>query len=666
MPMHDMNDSMPMIGDRIKIVPGHEHVKGHTVGTVRQVIGGALGIEFDGMEGMIHQWYVASEVIVITAAEEPKEPGDDMEMQRGGIHPLSAADQIAALRNNGVPMGKMRQFRRAIRNSVGKPLLFDARDGYGAVLRGLFERVARGDRVHDGEIHEVMADTRSEADAGDEPKRITIAAGPTLIPGGAGGKITALVPVRGVALYDLDFQPYCFSTLLLAQTMAALANDPEVGTIVLDIDSPGGMVTGTAEAADAIYAAGKRKKVVALINPLAASAAYWLASQANEIVAIKSADVGSIGVFLVHTDCSKFNEMQGMKITYIYAGEHKVEGNSDEPLADGARAYFQSEVDTIYKDFLKAVARGRGKSVDDVFENFGKGRCMMAPMAKKVGMIDDFMTIDAALSRWGVATVPATRGRRGEDEAPPPAARVFGDVLNVSPDQVDSNLLIYQVNDGPVGSVDAVYDRGIALTRGDDHADHAILAEAVPKAGFYDTCLAEGFFRLGGVPAGAVTADVREAESEAPGRAAAATISVEPATAVPLDLSTEGCTFPFFRKVENGGDVKIFVEADWPKRTCISADLVLDHLSGTMFVEATDVRFETANGKALYRKLGETAFGDWVCALVHGTFEPLPASAPTDTDTLGEQAQTGLERLAAANAAVEAAARSRRLALLRA
>lgn len=323
-------------------------------------------------------------------------------------------------------MGKMRQFRREIKGCVGKPLLFHARDGYGAVLYGLFERVGRGDRVHDADIHEMMADSRAEHDDDGEPRRIAISAGPQLIPGGPGAKATALVPVRGVAMYDLDYPPYCFSTLLLAQTVTQLANDPEIGMIVLDIDSPGGMVTGTAEAGDAIFAARKRKKVMALVNPLAASAAYWLASQATEIIAIKSADIGSIGVFMVHTDCSKFNEMQGMKVTYIFAGEHKVEGNPDEPLADDARAYYQSEVDTIYQQFLKAVARGRGVSVTEVFDNYGKGRCMMAPAAKDAGLIDDFMTIGDAMSRWGVSMMPAQQDarRRGEDESPEPAAAV--------------------------------------------------------------------------------------------------------------------------------------------------------------------------------------------------------------------------------------------------
>lgn len=331
-------------------------------------------------------------------------------------------------------MGKMRQFRRALRSAVGRPLAYQINDGYGAALAGTLERVIRGERVHDAEIKDMFA----VDDDGPTPENIAAYAGPAIIPGGNGAKATAMVSVRGVALYDLEFQPYCFSTLLLAQTMNALANDPEIGTIVLDIDSPGGVVTGTPEAADAIFAARKRKKVVALVNPLAASAAYWLASQAEEIIAVPSADIGSIGVFMMHTDCSKMMGDMGVKPTYIFAGKYKVEGNPYEPLTEEAKAYLQSEVDSIYAAFLKAVARGRGISVEEVEAKFGQGRTMLAPVAKRVGMIDDVATIQVALSRFGVMGMPAHSRRRGEGDAPAPSAEASDEERLLTPDEVRS------------------------------------------------------------------------------------------------------------------------------------------------------------------------------------------------------------------------------------
>lgn len=312
-------------------------------------------------------------------------------------------------------MGSMRELRRAAMDSIGKPLLFHGQAGFGLVLTKVFERVVRGE-VGEEAIAAVMgnrAGTLAELIAGQKPS-----AGPQLIPTGSKGGAVALLQLRGVATHSIDYPPYAFSTMLLERDMRALAADDKVETIAMIVDSPGGQVTGTPEAGDAIYAAAKKKKVVAIVNPLCASAAYWLASQASEIIAVKSADVGSIGVYMVHTDCSKFNEQQGTKYTYIFAGKHKVEGNSDEPLSDEAKAYYQSETDSIYRDFIKAVARGRNVSVEKVEADFGQGRCMMAPVAKRQGLIDHVATLDGAMAYAGASqAVPARMRGQAEVEA---------------------------------------------------------------------------------------------------------------------------------------------------------------------------------------------------------------------------------------------------------
>ena len=315
-------------------------------------------------------------------------------------------------------MGKMRQFRRMVRGVAGRPLAFQIRDGYGATLAAFLKGVAFN-RVHDADIYAYMADEDIAGSAGDARRDLaeTLATPQIVASNKAGQKATAVVSVRGIANYDLECQPLCFSTLLLSQNLNALANDPEIGTILLDIDSPGGQVTGTQEAADAVYNARKKKKVCALVNPLAASAAYWIASQAEEICAVPSGDIGSIGVFMAHTDCSAFNEQRGIKVTYVHAGPHKVEGNPDEPLAEEAREYFQSEVDGIYRSFLGAVARGRGVDVSVVEGKFGGGRTLMAPAAKRAGMIDHIATVDQAMARYGVTTMSIHGRRRAEAAA---------------------------------------------------------------------------------------------------------------------------------------------------------------------------------------------------------------------------------------------------------
>lgn len=314
-------------------------------------------------------------------------------------------------------MSQMRLLRRAIRAASGRPVAYQIRDGFGASAAPVLEQLLRGGRVHDADLREAIAGNGA-AERADETidARAARLAAPVIIPAGKGGKATAMISVRGMALYDVEFQPYAFSTLLLSQTVTALANDPEIGTLVLDMDTPGGDVVGTKEAADAVFAARDKARVVALINPLAASAGYWIASQASEIVAVPSADVGSIGVFMLHCDMSGMLEMDGVKPTFIFAADspYKVEGNPYEALGEDARARFQADVDTIMAEFVKAVARGRGVPASKVLADFGQGRTLMAPAAKAAGMVDRVATLNVALARFGVNAANLEGRRRGE------------------------------------------------------------------------------------------------------------------------------------------------------------------------------------------------------------------------------------------------------------
>ena len=176
------------------------------------------------------------------------------------------------------------------------------------------------------------------------------------------------------------------------------ANNPKVQGIIMNVDSPGGMVDLVPEAAAAIRSARKSKPVVAIANTTAASAAYWLASQASELVVTQSGQVGSIGVYSAHTDFSGALAQKGQKTTLVSAGKYKVEGNSYEPLGEEAQAAMQDKVDTFYGMFTRDVAAGRGVPVSDVRDGYGQGRMLTAQAAKDAGMVDRIDTIDGVLS----------------------------------------------------------------------------------------------------------------------------------------------------------------------------------------------------------------------------------------------------------------------------
>jgi signal peptide peptidase SppA len=163
--------------------------------------------------------------------------------------------------------------------------------------------------------------------------------------------------------------------------------DPSVRTIDLFVDSPGGSVLGLPECADVIHAANRVKPVRAFVTGIAASAAYWLASQASTITLTPSGEVGSVGVLDLHADISKALETAGVKLTAITAGEHKVERAPFTPLSDDAKAHMQTGVNAWYGDFLGTIRRGRGARVS-ASSNYGGGRMLSAREALAAGMVD--------------------------------------------------------------------------------------------------------------------------------------------------------------------------------------------------------------------------------------------------------------------------------------
>lgn len=213
--------------------------------------------------------------------------------------------------------------------------------------------------------------------------------------------IYGLIMHRGGMMSDIS-GPQATSTENLSQQLRAAIGDPNVSAIVLDVDSPGGDVDGVDELASQIYDARKKKKITAISNCLCASAAYYLASQASEVVASPSSLTGSIGVYTMHEDDSRALDDMGIKLTLIKYGENKAEGNSVEPLSDAARAHLQEMVDTFGLSFEKAVARGRGVKLDDVQKKFGQGRVFDAKKAVQLGLADRVGTLDDVLEKHGV------------------------------------------------------------------------------------------------------------------------------------------------------------------------------------------------------------------------------------------------------------------------
>ena len=145
----------------------------------------------------------------------------------------------------------------------------------------------------------------------------------------------------------------------IGRQLDMIAADPDVKGLLLNIHSYGGEVAGCFDLVDQLYALRQQMPTVALVADAAASAAYAIASAAEEVVVTQAGMAGSIGVVLTHFDVSKQAEQKGIAVTHIYAGKEKVLGTPFKALSAADRKKLQGEVDGLYELFLAKVARNR-------------------------------------------------------------------------------------------------------------------------------------------------------------------------------------------------------------------------------------------------------------------------------------------------------------------
>lgn len=181
----------------------------------------------------------------------------------------------------------------------------------------------------------------------------------------------------------------------------------DVERIVMLIDSPGGVVSGLGEAAETLRASSK--PIVSFVTGMAASAAYWLGSQAGEVVLDRAASVGSIGVVasMSRQEAADANGRRSYEIVSSGAPYKR-----PDPSTDEGRASIQRDVDAIENVFVSDVAAGRRVSEGVVREQFGKGAMVSASEAVRAGMADRVGTLEGVLSEGsGVSRAQGARGR---------------------------------------------------------------------------------------------------------------------------------------------------------------------------------------------------------------------------------------------------------------
>jgi len=206
---------------------------------------------------------------------------------------------------------------------------------------------------------------------------------------------TAIVPIKGVITSGLHpiYRVIGFAdTEQIADWIRAAAADPAIEEILLRIDSPGGMVTGTPELAAAVAAADRIKPVLAHTSGMMDSAAYWIASQARAICCTPSADVGCIGVYQLYYDHSAYLATMGIKASIFKSGDLKAAGHPDIPMTEAQAAHVQAEIDAIGVQFRAAVTARR-----DIDEDSMRGQSFLGTEALARGLVDDLSTFEGLL-----------------------------------------------------------------------------------------------------------------------------------------------------------------------------------------------------------------------------------------------------------------------------
>ena len=179
----------------------------------------------------------------------------------------------------------------------------------------------------------------------------------------------AIVPIKGVIGRNLsELESYCGAVDLkdVEEMLEAVERDARVKTIIFAVDSPGGTSVGVPELANRIRSS--KKQTIAFTDSEACSAAYWLASQCEQVFATPSASVGSIGCYIAYLDESQAYADEGLKVDVVKAGKYKGCGIPGTPLSADQRQMLQEEVLEIWEEFKLAVKAVRTFASDDAME----------------------------------------------------------------------------------------------------------------------------------------------------------------------------------------------------------------------------------------------------------------------------------------------------------
>jgi protease-4 len=200
------------------------------------------------------------------------------------------------------------------------------------------------------------------------------------------GDAVAVVDIKGVITYDLS----------KIQEIENHRDNDNVKAVLLFINSPGGGVAASQALYHAVRSVRDVKPVVAVMASVAASGGYYVACGADSIIAHEGTITGSIGVVAEYLRTEGLYEKIGLDATVLKSGKYKDVGSPHRKMTEEEKAYLGELLDTVYDQFVEAVADGRGMSTRQV-RRLAEGRLYSGEDAVEAGLVDQIGTYEMAL-----------------------------------------------------------------------------------------------------------------------------------------------------------------------------------------------------------------------------------------------------------------------------
>src|SRR5712691_10937992 len=252
----------------------------------------------------------------------------------------------------------------------------------------------------------------------------------------AGGDNTSLRASFGDKIGVVELEGVILDPATVVQQIKKFGDDDSIKAIIIHVNSPGGGVAASEE----IYRQVKRihdakkKRIVASIETVGASGAYYVASASDKIYADKGSIVGSIGVIAQWVNYGELLRWAKLKDITLKAGEFKDTGNPAREMTPAEREYLQSLIDNMHTQFIQAVADGRKAKEADI-RSIANGKVWTGEQAFSMKLVDQIADFEEA-----VKDTAKSVGIKGEPSLvhPPKSRRsgldlIFGDVSDYLP-----------------------------------------------------------------------------------------------------------------------------------------------------------------------------------------------------------------------------------------